>query len=76
MASYKAIKTFSGIIHMKKDEVREINNKELEDDLMSSGLIIAIGGESKAKASQPEESKPKASKKTSKKAVKEDDADA
>lgn len=75
MAMYKAIKTFSGIIHMKKGEVKEINNKELEDDLMGSGLIIAIDAESKAKESKPE-AKPKAKSKTPKKAVKEDDSDA
>ena len=54
MAMYKAIKTFSGNIHMKKGEVMEINNTELEADLLNAGLAIAVDAESKAKESKPE----------------------
>lgn len=75
MAMYKAIKTFSGNIHMKKGEVMEINNTELEADLLNAGLAIAVDAESKANESKPE-AKPKAKTKTPKKAVKEDGSNA
>ena len=57
--AYKATKSFSGVISMKKGDVRDITNEEVAKDLLRAGYVIEL-----------EESKPKtsASKKSSKKA--------
>ena len=39
---YKAIKGFSGLITMRKDEVKEIKNKELVKDLLKAGYIVEV----------------------------------
>ena len=49
---YKALKGFSGLISMKKDEVKEIKDKYIADDLLKAGYIEPI-------------EKPKTTKKTS-----------
>ena len=57
---YKATTSFSGIVNMKKGDVKEINNEEVAKDLLRAGYVIEL-----------EESKPKtstSSKKSSKKA--------
>ena len=36
---YEAIESFSGIISMAKDEVREIPNEDLAKELMKAGFI-------------------------------------
>ena len=58
--AYKATKSFSGVISMKKGDVRDITNEEVAKDLLRAGYVIEL-----------EESKPKtstSSKKSSKKA--------
>lgn len=70
---YKATTSFSGIVNMKKGDVKEINNEEVAKDLLRAGYVIELADESKTQDSKPVESKPKTtSKKTAKKAVKED----
>ena len=60
--AYKATRSFSGIISMKKGDVRDITDAEVAKDLLRAGYVIEL-----------EESKPKtASKKSSKKADTED----
>ncbi len=39
---YKALVSFSGIISMAMDEVREIPDKSLVKDLMRAGYIIEL----------------------------------
>ena len=49
---YKALKGFSGLVSMRKGEVKEIEDKYVVEDLLKVGYIEAV-------------EKPKASKKTS-----------
>ena len=60
MAKYKATKSFSGIISMKKGDEREINDEELAKDLLQAGFVIALESEEKVTVK-------KAAKKSSKK---------
>ena len=39
---YKAIIGFTGLITMKKDEVKEIKDKELVKDLLKAGYIVEV----------------------------------
>ena len=39
---YRALKGFSGLISMKKGEVKEIKDKHIVDDLLKAGYIEAI----------------------------------
>lgn len=55
--AYKATKSFTGIISMKKGDVRDITDEALAKDLLNAGYVMEL-----------EESKPKASSKKSKKA--------
>ena len=50
---YRALISFSGIISMAKDEIREIKDEYLIKDLIKSGYIEAIHNE------KPKEEKPK-----------------
>lgn len=54
LMKYRALKGFSGLISMKKGEVKEIKDKYIVDDLLKAGYIEAT-------------EKPKATKKTSSK---------
>ena len=65
MAIYKAIKSFSGIISMKKGDEREIKDEDVAKDLLRAGFVIGLESEEKPKASS--------SKKATKKAVKDGD---
>ena len=42
LMKYKAIKGFSGIVSMRKGEVKEINDKYIVDDLLKAGYIEAV----------------------------------
>ena len=63
--AYKATKSFSGVISMKKGDVRDITNEEVAKDLLRAGYVIELADESKP------EIKP-VKKATSKKASKKD----
>ena len=52
LMQYRALVGFSGLISMRKDEVKEIKDKYIVDDLLKAGYIEAI-------------EKPKTNKKTS-----------
>ena len=39
---YRAIRGFSGLITMKKNEVKEIKDKELVKDLLKAGYIEEV----------------------------------
>lgn len=41
--SYKALKSFSGLVSMKKGEVKEINNNDVIKDLLHAGYIEEVG---------------------------------
>lgn len=69
MAMYKAIKSFSGIISMKKGDEREIKDEDVAKDLLRAGFVIGLESEEKPKATA-------SSKKASKKAVKDGESDA
>jgi len=45
---YKALISFSGIISMTADEVKEITDKEIVKDLLEAGYIEEIKKETKA----------------------------
>ena len=49
---YKALVSFSGIISMAKNEVREIKDKEIINDLLKAGYIEEV------KPTKKEEAKP------------------
>jgi len=44
---YKATRSFSGIVSMKKNDVKEINNEEVAKDLIRAGYVIELADESK-----------------------------
>lgn len=69
MAIYKAIKSFSGIISMKKGDEREIKDEDVAKDLLRAGLVIGLESEEKPKATA-------SSKKTAKKKAEDGDSDA
>lgn len=39
---YRAIRGFSGLIHMRKNEVKEIKDKEIVKDLLKAGYIVEV----------------------------------
>lgn len=39
---YKAVKGFSGLITMKKGEVKEIKDKAIVKDLLKAGYIVEV----------------------------------
>lgn len=42
---YKATKSFSGLINMKKGDEREIKDEEIAKDLIRAGYVIALDDE-------------------------------
>lgn len=56
---YKATKSFSGIISMKKGDVREIKDDEVAKDLIRAGYVIELADESKPKTSSSKKSSKK-----------------
>ncbi len=62
---YKANKSFSGVINMKKGEVKEIADKALADELVKIGYVENLEKEVK-------ESKPAAKRTTKKKETSKD----
>ncbi len=46
---YRAIKGFSGVITMRKDEVKEIKNKDVVKDLLKAGYIVEVKPEKSKK---------------------------
>ena len=68
--AYKATRSFSGIVSMKKGDVKDIKDVEVAKDLLRAGYVIALEEE------KPQESKPKATaKKTAKKKAEDGDSD-
>lgn len=49
---FKALVSFSGIISMQENEVREINNKGLYQDLIKAGYVEEIKAESRIKVTR------------------------
>ena len=39
---YRAIRGFSGLIHMRKNDVKEIKDKEIVKDLLKAGYIVEV----------------------------------
>ena len=52
---YMATVSFSGIITMKKGEVREISDQSLVDDLLKAGYIIPYEPTSKKVEKEPKD---------------------
>lgn len=44
---YKALKSFGGIVSMKKGETKEINDVNIANDLLNAGLIEKVKEEVK-----------------------------
>ena len=42
LMKYRALKGFSGLISMKKGEVKEIKDQYIVDDLLKAGYIEAV----------------------------------
>lgn len=42
---YRALKSFAGVISMRRNEVKEIKDQEIVKDLLRGGLIEEIGGD-------------------------------
>ena len=76
--AYKATRSFSGIVSMKKGDVRDIKDVEVAKDLLRAGYVIALEEEKpqeSAEEEKPQESKPKTSKRTAKKKAEDGDLD-
>lgn len=43
--AYKALKSFSGLVSMKKGDIKEIKDQEIANDLLRAGYIEEVGGE-------------------------------
>lgn len=56
---YKATKSFSGIISMKKGDEREIKDAEVAKDLIRAGYVIELADESKPKTTSSKKSSKK-----------------
>ena len=56
---YKATRSFSGIVSMKKGDVKEINNEEVAKDLIRAGYVIELADESKPKTTSSKKSSKK-----------------
>lgn len=39
---YKALKSFAGVVSMRKGDVKEINDKEIVKDLLNAGYIEEV----------------------------------
>ena len=57
--AYKALKSFSGLVSMKKGDVKEIKDQEIVKDLLRAGYIEEIGGDKPKteKSSKPSKNK-------------------
>jgi hypothetical protein len=53
---YKALKSFSGLVSMRKGEVREISDLAISNDLLKAGYIEEIGSKKEPKT-EPETKK-------------------
>lgn len=42
---YRALKSFAGVISMRRNEVKEIKDQELVKQLLRGGLIEEVGGD-------------------------------
>ena len=53
--AYKALKSFSGLVSMRKGEVKEIKDQEVVKDLLRAGYIEDLGDEKpkSSKSSKP-----------------------
>ena len=51
---FKAIKTFSGVVSMRKGETREINDGAVAADLLKAGYIIPLEDQNAAAETEPE----------------------
>lgn len=56
---YKANKSFSGVVTMKKGDVREIKDVEVAKDLIRAGYVIELADESKPKTTSSKKSSKK-----------------
>lgn len=52
--AYKALKSFAGVINMKRGEVKEINNEALVNELLRIGYIADMNEKPRSvKSSKP-----------------------
>ena len=56
---YKALVSFSGLISMAMDEVREISDQSIVDDLLKAKYIEPVEAEEKPKAKKETKKTPK-----------------
>ena len=45
MAKYKALKSFSGLITMRKGSEKEIKDEAIAKDLLDAGFVVALDSE-------------------------------
>ena len=58
--AYKALKSFSGVVSMKRGEEKNIEDQEVVKDLLRAGYIEEVGGgESKSSKSSAKPAKSK-----------------
>ena len=43
--AYKALKSFSGVVSMRKGEIKDINDQEVVKDLLRAGYIEDLDGD-------------------------------
>lgn len=55
--AYKALKSFSGVVSMRKGEIKDINDQEVVKDLLRAGYIEDLDG-GKPKSSSKSNNKP------------------
>ena len=55
---YRALKSFVGLVCMKRGEVKEITDKDTTEDLLRCGFIEPVKSDSKSKTENKTEAKP------------------
>lgn len=57
--AYKALKSFSGLVSMRRGEERDIKDQEIVKDLLRAGYIEEVGGSKPktTKSSKPAKNK-------------------
>lgn len=51
--SFRALKSFTGVLTMRKGEIKEILEKDLAAELLRLGYVEEVGGESSNKGAEP-----------------------
>lgn len=56
---YRALRSFTGLVTMAKNEVKAIEDKAVAEDLLRAGYIVEEGKSASKKSDEVKEEKPK-----------------